>query len=289
MASVTDMRNMAGVLVDLYMELKDIEDKSDFQQEQFNRIYTCLIEVGVLKPCSACENIFFRTDLTTRKKCCDRISYFCKKCLKRHDRQCDVFNENLEKFQEEKLEKLIEGEKTTTRVSAGKAKDSGLIQCSCKAYFVPELKKNGKEHYKSCLRCRSKRKGSKDEEAMAKEDEEARVELNEVKKQVQKEVLRTKKEKLKEVPEPVLEAPEAKKISKKKSETARREVKTPTPAKPRLSVERAGIEPTPETAKPRLSVERAGIEPINPVHFVRTFTSKGKDVTKFLEGVRKLN
>jgi len=239
MASISKSKYMAGVLVELYKGLSTMEDRTEFQDEQYGTIYNCLKDVGVIEPCSACDNEFFSKDLTTRTKCCDLISRFCKKCLKRHDRECDKFHENLEKFQKEKLENYLSKDKTDKRTSRKQAENMGLIQCSCKRHFKPELKKNGTEYYKSCDVCRAKRKATKNEVEEAGNDPEAKADIKELQKELQVQVLKDKKKKLKEeAPEPL---PKAKKAP---------EVKTP---------------------EPKLEIKEIK-------SYTRTFTSKGKEL-----------
>jgi hypothetical protein len=170
MAYVTHNKQMTEVLLELYNDL-NTEVKAnagvatELQKKHFDKIHKLLVDINVIQICSACENIFTDSELQKRTGCCNQKSFFCKTCVKRHDRECDKFNENLEKIKEEKEHNYREKIKVETRMSAKMAADQGMVKCSCKRYFVPEIRvlKNKEVPYKSCKVCRDKRKKPKDE------------------------------------------------------------------------------------------------------------------------------
>ena len=163
MTTITQSNQMAEVLLELYVELQSRENKSEFEQSQFSKIKKVLVDVKVIMICSACENQFCKDDLIKRTNCCDIISYFCPRCVKRHDRECDKFHENLAKIKEEKESNYRDKIKVETRMSRKVADDRGMVKCSCKRYFVPEIRvtKDKEVPYKSCKVCRDKRKKPK--------------------------------------------------------------------------------------------------------------------------------
>jgi len=163
MAYITHNKQMTEVLLELYNDL-NTEVKTELQKKHFDKIHKLLVDINVIQICSACENIFNDSELQKRTGCCNQKSFFCKTCVKRHDRECDKFNENLEKIKEEKEHNYREKIKVETRMSAKMAADQGMVKCSCKRYFVPEIRvlKKKEVPYKSCKVCRDKRKKPKE-------------------------------------------------------------------------------------------------------------------------------